>query len=401
MSKAVSAGSKPIRLRHYGIVLAVVWMVAVCTSIAWNLTVQRDQIYEEARLHARISINKDILYRRWATSVGGVYVKVSDKTPPSPYLAHMAERDMISEEGHRFTLVNPAYIARLVNEMDARETGNIAHITSLQPLRPENAPDAWERKALETLAQGMDEVSGVELIGGVAHMRLMRPLRTEEACLKCHTEPGLAVGGLRGGVSAAVPMTPLWTLARSSIVSVSMGHGIILLLGLLGIGLGLLRLRNRIRERYKAEAALQHSQAFLQKVVDEIPQPLLVINRDYSVALANRAVREMAGARIPLCMGASATRFPIAPVVLAVPRTSPVPSRWSSPRRPQRAKPISTTTVVETSVLWKYLPFLYSDRMAKSFRSSKAATISRAGNRHLRRCRSIRSIWFRWTRWLR
>ena len=50
-----------------------------------------------------------------------------------------------------------------------------------------------------------------------------------------------------------------------------------------------------ITERRKMEEAIRRSRAFLQTVIDAIPETMLVIGRDYSISLANRAAREMTG----------------------------------------------------------------------------------------------------------
>ena len=55
-----------------------------------------------------------------------------------------------------------------------------------------------------------------------------------------------------------------------------------------------------ITERRKMEEAIRRSRAFLQTVIDAIPETMLVIGRDYSISLANRAAREMAGGIDPV-----------------------------------------------------------------------------------------------------
>ena len=50
-----------------------------------------------------------------------------------------------------------------------------------------------------------------------------------------------------------------------------------------------------ITERKQMEETIRQSQAFLQTVIDSIPDPMLVIDRDHRTVLANRAAREMAG----------------------------------------------------------------------------------------------------------
>ncbi len=55
-----------------------------------------------------------------------------------------------------------------------------------------------------------------------------------------------------------------------------------------------------ITERRKMEEAIRKSRAFLQTVIDAIPEMMLVIGRDYSISLANRAARDMAGGIDPV-----------------------------------------------------------------------------------------------------
>ena len=55
-----------------------------------------------------------------------------------------------------------------------------------------------------------------------------------------------------------------------------------------------------ITERRKMEEAIRQSRAFLQTVIDAMPETMLVIGRDYKISLANRAAREVAGGIDPV-----------------------------------------------------------------------------------------------------
>ena len=50
-----------------------------------------------------------------------------------------------------------------------------------------------------------------------------------------------------------------------------------------------------ISERLKMEEAVRQSREFLQTIIDAIPEPMLVVGRDYRILLANRVARDMAG----------------------------------------------------------------------------------------------------------
>lgn len=235
----------------YAIFAAVVWTGLFGAALFWNINAQRRVTLEIARNQARSIFDRDLLYRQWAVDVGGVYVAVSERTPPNPYLIS-PRRDVTTTDGQRLTLINPAYMTRHVHEMSADAQGIQGHLTSLQPLRPENAPDEWEELALRALVAGDAESSAITNFRGAPHLRLMRPLVTEAKCLNCHHESGIAVGDLRGGIAISVPMKPFWALERDANVSVIAWYSSLWGIGLVIIGL----IGERVR-RNSENAALQ------------------------------------------------------------------------------------------------------------------------------------------------
>ncbi len=54
------------------------------------------------------------------------------------------------------------------------------------------------------------------------------------------------------------------------------------------------KLIREIKDRQETQIALQRSQSFLQHIIDAFPEPLMVINLDYSIALSNRCARKNA-----------------------------------------------------------------------------------------------------------
>ena len=241
ISPQAQSTSVPIE-RYMWIVLAA-WTVVVASSLLWNARqVGRDTL-ELARLQARIGHTKDVLYRRWNTRHGPVYVAQTEKTPANPYLAGIPERDIVTPSGKRLTMMNPAYMTRQVHEITEKAHGARGHITSLNPIRRENAADPWENKALKALHRGETEVSEVRQMDGQDYMRLIRPLVTEPGCLKCHAAQGYRAGDIRGGISVSVPMAPLWSVKRRYMSALSAGHALIWLVGVVGIGIGGRRLR--------------------------------------------------------------------------------------------------------------------------------------------------------------
>ena len=56
-----------------------------------------------------------------------------------------------------------------------------------------------------------------------------------------------------------------------------------------------LQLKSRLKQSMLARQERERAQAFLQTVVDGFPEALMVINKDYTIALANQTVLAMAG----------------------------------------------------------------------------------------------------------
>ena len=289
---------RPTIIVGYVWLAAAVWTAIVGGSLVWSSYQLRDTILALALTQVRVAHEKDVVYRRWNALHGGVYVPVSETTTPNPYL-HVPERDLLTPSGQRLTLVNPAYMTRQVHELQLERSGMYGHITSLNPIRPENRADAWEAEALASFERGALEVSSVGRVGaeGQESMRLMRPLVTEEVCLTCHRQQGYQLGDIRGGISVAVPMEPWWAALKRERLATARTHILLWLLGLGGIGLASWHIRLRVRERDRAEAGLRQAKEeaeganqvksqFLANMSHEIRTPMSGVLGMIDLALA-------------------------------------------------------------------------------------------------------------------
>jgi len=295
MSKTKRVFDGVFSLRVFILATAVLWTMVVASSLVWQNVETRKNTVAQARIQAMIAYDKDVLYRRWNAGHGGVYVPVTEQNGPNPLLAQLPERDITSTTGRQFTLMNPAYMTRQVNEMGQGEHGSIGHLTSLRPLRPENAADPWETRALQAFERGVAEVVSVEPLNGGEHLRLMRPFVTEEACLKCHAAQGYRVGEIRGGISVSVPMASLMELADRHIAVIGAMHLLLWLAGLgfiVGGGRWLVRAE---RERRLAEDELCRERETLRLLYEHNPDAVAVIDRACRVTYANHRVQELTG----------------------------------------------------------------------------------------------------------
>ncbi|WP_129126535.1 ATP-binding protein [Geomonas oryzae] len=246
----------PQLLTIYNWGLAAGWTLVIATLLIFNYHHEMSQAAETARTQARSNFQRDLVYRHWNAASGAVYVPVCDRIQPNPYLSGIPERDVITTSGRHLTLVNPSYMSRLVFELASDSFGVKGHITSLTPLRPQNRPDDWERGALLAFERGSEEESTVVRMAGGSYLRLMKPLKTERACLRCHEKQGCRLGGVRGGLSVAVPMTPLWNIAKKTYQVNAASFLLLWGLGMAGIHFGAGRLRLAIAERDLAQRSL-------------------------------------------------------------------------------------------------------------------------------------------------
>ena len=191
----------------------LVWGTLVGLSLQDHLTDLARQSLAVATEGARNMFRMVVLTRAWNAEHGGVYVPVSDKVQPNPYLEH-PRRDIVTTDGRHLTLVNPAFMTRLLAELARAQSGTAFHITSLKPIRPANVPDEWERKALASFESGTSEQvevvdDGLDGNTMSPRLRYMAPLHVSKACMVCHEKQGYKIGDVRGGISVSLPFQPI------------------------------------------------------------------------------------------------------------------------------------------------------------------------------------------------
>lgn len=247
---------------RYGLAMALIWSIIMSLSIWWYFQSHNRQINAVALAEARAAIETDVLYRRWSTYHGGVYVPVTDKTLPNPNLVNIAEREVTSSSGRVLTIINPAYMTRQVYELALEKKMNRkAHLTSLKPIRPENRPDDWEVEALNSFENGEKEKIEFVKMNGELNIRLMRPFITEKPCLKCHQHQGYHEGDIRGGLSVSLPIAPLAATMKPQLIGNTITHGLIWIVGLIGIIFG-------TRKLHRHNSVLMQSEFRYRTVAD-------------------------------------------------------------------------------------------------------------------------------------
>ncbi len=195
-----------VRKKPYAFYLFLAWTAFVIFSLLLTIHDHHKAILQEAAIEARTQLEVNLEYRNLISELGGVYASV-DNISPNPYLK-VPKRDIQTKEGDKLTLLNPAYMTRLMFERMGKKSSLpfINKITSLNFVNPVNTPDEWEKKSLLSFEKGVKEASEITSIDGNPYLRLMRPFITGDSCLKCHGYQGYKEGDVRGGISIAVPL---------------------------------------------------------------------------------------------------------------------------------------------------------------------------------------------------
>lgn len=303
----VKMTAKSAKTIHEPIIATSVVMFLVLTfligfSLYWNITNLQQEKLNLATDEARANWNKDQAFRGWATKHGGLYVKPNERTPPSPYLAHLPKRDVVTTDGTNLTLMNPAYMMSQMTKEYEDSYGIKGSITGKVLLNPANEPDDWERKALDQFDQGIKEVVDETLIDGEPYIRLMKPMVMKQGCVKCHGHLGFKVGDIRGGVSVSIPLKPYYSAANNTIQSMQITHVVVWGFGVFALLAYARFARNREMARLQLQehinqqnSALLDAEKRSRQLLESAGEGIFGLDEKGSVTFINPAALKMLG----------------------------------------------------------------------------------------------------------
>ncbi len=252
-----------IRDRRWWLVLLAGWLAIVSGYAVQLVDDIEDQTTRIALEGARNMFRMVVLTRNWNSSHGGIYVPVTGAIQPNPYLDHPL-RDIETRDGMRLTMVNPAYMTRLIAEMAESDSGALFRLTSLRPIRSANSPDEWEERALIAFDNGQREQHEItHNDDGRSWLRYMAPLEVRPSCLPCHEQQGYQVGDVRGGISISQPYSPIAAVMHSHMRDSLIAVAVVFFL-IAGLGWWMLNLlRDRWLELARRVKELQDTQSQL------------------------------------------------------------------------------------------------------------------------------------------
>ena len=276
--------------RKYGLGLIVVWTCILAVFLTLILDEYHDDTIMEATREAKDYHGLNLHYRKWGSRIGGVYAAV-DKVAPNPYLA-VPDRDVLTDSGKYLTLVNPAYMTRMVFEAIQKESKDpiINRLVSLKPLNPSNTPNVWEVETLQLFdKKDIKERSQAMTINNKPYLQYMAAFMTEESCLLCHAVQGYRVGDVRGGMSIAIPLSGYLANEAEKTKPLFGGFALLWVVGSAGVA-------TSSRRRYQQEVKILEEKATALDlserysiVADGIPSLIAHVNRDERYIYVNKA----------------------------------------------------------------------------------------------------------------
>ncbi len=160
-------------------------------------------ILRQAEQQARMLYKQILLTRQWAADHNGLFIMRRQGVEANPFLDSPVITDT---QGHAYYLRNPAMITRELAAYAQKDGLGYFRVTSLKPVNPGNAPDNFERSALEDFQRGRQEVIELDQDEMGKVVRFIAPLKVTESCLGCHAKHGYNLGDIRGGLSITIPI---------------------------------------------------------------------------------------------------------------------------------------------------------------------------------------------------
>ena len=254
------------------LVIGIGWTTIIVCLTIWSLNTLNEQTSEVLLSQARSFFSLIVTTRYWNALHGGVYVPVTKETQPNPYL-DIPERDVRTETGELLTLINPAYMTRQIAELASVRDQVQFHITSSNPLRPNNAAAPWEAEAMTTFLSENDEYYDwwADETESKQYFRYMAPLWAERPCLRCHEKQGYAEGDLRGGISVTIPVDTFLASQAGYKRFIVVIYSLIWMSGLAGTVVASGIIRNETNQREGLIAQLQNALGEVKTLKGFIP----------------------------------------------------------------------------------------------------------------------------------
>ncbi|MDQ7031632.1 MAG: diguanylate cyclase [Desulfonauticus sp.] len=111
------------------------------------------------------------------------------------------------ETSNMFVKISPSYLIKKISEIIHKHKNIRFHLTSLDPINPENKPNELEKKVLYNFYNHNVNEEGMFIKHNGKNIYFyMKALRLKKSCFRCHVERRYKEGCIRGGISVYLPV---------------------------------------------------------------------------------------------------------------------------------------------------------------------------------------------------
>lgn len=278
--------------KHNFLLYAVLLVLVIGWSFYLQLTEIKNFAQDIAHKQTGMLLENFVQFRQWYAQHQSLYAPVTDRIQPNPHI-QLPERDIQTADGLKLTMIEPFCMSGELAKFSSHTDGLRFHITSLNPMRPENKADDWESLGLTAFTKGETSRSEMTSIDGKPYYRHMLPLPVDDSCLKCHAQQGVQPGKTYGGVSVAMSASVI-----EDLVFVRTQHSALIhiLIALTGFSLLLVAHLSQKKMQRRLEKAKRHLQLAYLDVLTHLP------NRRYYDFFVNREWKRAKRQIYPLSM---------------------------------------------------------------------------------------------------
>lgn len=183
------------------------------------------QVINQARVLAR----QVILTRQWISDCGGVMVPRNSEGAKD--FNYFFDDQLQTSRGilNRFT---PAMVTKKLSQYSLRENLYHFRLASINPMNPDNAPDAFEKMALlRFIHKDSKEIYYFDDDGENQLFRYTVPLYVDKACIRCHTN--FSDGTVGGCLSIFLPSEQMESSLKASQHRLAYSGAVLILLTIL------------------------------------------------------------------------------------------------------------------------------------------------------------------------
>ncbi|NOZ46535.1 MAG: PAS domain S-box protein [Chlorobi bacterium] len=176
-----------IRIKQHYIIFIISWTIINIIIFVSGFLLIKNKTNDILEVHKQTVLNtfSDIYFSGFVQN--GIYTKINSKIKANPFLKSVKERDIVLDNKDTLTLLSPRQIIeQFFNKLHKNNQIKI-RMFGENPLNTENTPTKTEIGILNGLKNDTTTISHSFTENGKDYYQLIKPLKKQESCSKCHT----------------------------------------------------------------------------------------------------------------------------------------------------------------------------------------------------------------------